>query len=96
MDVEKEILDIEGKLLDAVESAWDAYINGGGGMMPPMLLALLEKTHKILSHSIISKGGGSFDMTKPEETLLRIKNIERLLVDQIEKRKHLRLVAGSK
>ncbi len=95
-DEQCDLMEIEGKILDAVDQAWTAYENNGAGMPPRALMDMLFKAHAVLTQKLKSRVGAGFDPTRPEETLLRIKRYEQMLIEQIDKRKRLQLIVGGR
>lgn len=91
-DADFGLLDVEQKLLEAVDRAWAAYEQQceqsmGAPLAPPRALVdLLFKAHTAIGSRMRSKLGVGFDPNNPERTLLQIERIKQMLIKQIEQR----------
>ncbi len=89
-DTELELIELEGKILEMANTAYDAWESSGAEMPPPVLVTLVEKAHKMLCGRMKDKRTcGSYDLNNPEATLLQLKSVERMLLAQIGKRQRL-------
>jgi hypothetical protein len=82
------LLELEQKMLKAVDKAWTNYeAEGGMGVVPTKLVALLVEAHKAVMQRMNAKYGLDGSVTDLETVLLALRKEEELVQQMIDQRK---------
>lgn len=88
---ELALMELEQRLLDMADAAWDEYQNSETQGIPPMAVVNITiRAHETIAKRIKAKLGVGFDTDNPEMALIELDRMRQLLLRKVEQRAKLR------